>query len=81
MKEKSAMCFAAGDGREIDMDLCCFCTRASNLIRPVACPHYEDDLEGRSCVGFEKVDNVPLRIEMLLKFVEAEQDATGVVKA
>lgn len=64
------MCFAASDGRKIDVDLCCFCTRARNLIRTVACPHYEDGFEGKSCVGLEKVDNVSLRIETLLGCVE-----------
>ena len=69
------MRFVASDGRSIDMDLCCFCAHTSNLIRPVACPHYEDDFEGTSCVGFEKVDDVSLRIETLLRLVEPEQDA------
>ena len=77
MKEKHTMGYGTSDGRSIDMDLCCFCTRTSNLIRPVACPYYEDDFEGKSCVGFEKVDNVSQRIEMLLRFAEAEIDAAG----
>ena len=76
MKEKHTMYFVSSDGRSIDMDLCCFCTRSDNLIRPVACPHYEDDFENNSCVGFEKVDNISLRIEMLLKFAAQEQDST-----
>ena len=76
MKEKHTMRFVASDSRSIDMDLCCFCARTSNLIRPVACPYYEDDFEGTSCVGLKKVDNISLRIEMLLNFMGARQDAT-----
>ena len=72
MKEKHTMGFVAGDGRQLDVDLCCFCTRSSSLVRPVACPHYEDDFEGKSCVGFVEIDNVSLRIEALLSCMESE---------
>ena len=75
MKEKHTMYFVSSDGRSIDMDLCCFCTRSDSLTRPVDCPHYENDFEDKSCVGFEKVKNVSLRIEALLSCTKSEQFA------
>ena len=67
MKKKHTMYFDAGGGRNITVDLCCFCAHSSNLIRPVDCPHYEDDFEELSCVGFQEVGDLPSRIKTLLE--------------
>lgn len=74
MKEQHTMCFVSSDGTKIDMDLCCFCTRASNLLQRVDCEYYENSFEGVSCVGVENVSNVLLRNEELLRFAAHEQD-------
>lgn len=75
MKEKHTMLFGARGGRLLAMDLCCFCVRANNLIRPTDCPHYKDDFEDTSCVAFKAVDNISLRIEEMLKSVDSRQNS------
>ena len=67
MKKKRTMYFGAGGGRIITVDLCCFCARSNNLIRPADCPYYEDGFEDASCVGFQMVDDLSLRIKTLLE--------------
>lgn len=64
--EKHIMPLISSDGRQADMDLCCFCKKLKHLDHSGDCEHYAQDYIHNTCPGFVKVEDVTARVLEIL---------------